>query len=594
MKPRRALALAIAAAATITAHEAAADAPPSLKKGRYSGYEQQSLEAALKSLGAAVDPSPEGKVIEGAEIVTLDVFEPRDFIPKIFLGFVNWFHVTSRRYVIEREVLLPPGARYEQSLVDETARNLRALQQLSLVLVVPIRGSAPGRVKLLLITKDVWSLRLNSDYLIAGGKLLKLTLQPNEENFLGTHQSVLATFRLDPGRFTFGGNYEIPRLAGSRIRTYLDANVYVNRRTGVAEGSYVTFFYGQPLYSTKAPWAWEAKVSSLHEITRRFIGDKLATLDRASDGIPYAYKTDVIAGHYQVTRSLGDVDKFDFTFGVSATRSLYRTFDLSAYTAQDQARFIRTVVPVSDTQIGPYAQLHAYSTRFMTILDFETLGLQEDFRLGHDLYLKVYPVTTALRSSRNFLGVYASGAYTVPLGDGLARAFVESSTEIAGDELPDAFIEIGTRIASPRTPVGRLHFDARMLYRYRNYLNDQNSLGGDTRPRGYPAQAFRGKDLIAATLEFRSRAAQILGCQLAGAAFFDTADAFNGFGDLYLKKSVGAGVRILFPQLDRIVMRADWGFPLTRGPGLPTSSWPGDFVITFRQSFPMPVIPTGD
>jgi len=153
---------------------------------------------------------------------------------------------------------------------------------------------------------------------------------------------------------------------------------------------------------------------------------------------------------------------------------------------------------------------------------------------------------------------------------------------------------VGTRLASPRTPVGRLHFDARLLHRYRNYLNDQNSLGGDTRPRGYPAQAFRGKDLIAATLEFRSRAAQILGCQLAGAAFFDTADAFKGFDDLYLKKSVGVGVRILFPQLDRVVMRADWGFPLTRGPGLPSSSWPGDFVITFRQSFPMPVIPTGD
>src|SRR3954469_22532426 len=134
--PRRcALLLAVAAAALpLTASAAPTDTH---KKSGYSRYEQDSLDAALAKIHGVIDPHPEGKILEGVTIVTLQVFEPRDFIPKIFLGFVNWFHVTTRHYVIEREVLLAKGARYEQSLADETSRNLRALHQLSLVLAVP-------------------------------------------------------------------------------------------------------------------------------------------------------------------------------------------------------------------------------------------------------------------------------------------------------------------------------------------------------------------------------------------------------------------------------------------------------------------------
>ncbi len=334
-----------------------------------------------------------------------------------------------------------------------------------------------------------------------------------------------------------------------------------------------------------------------YELTRSYRGGAVRTFDADAtpfdDKIPYQYQSDILVGSYEVTRSFGRRDKYDLTFGVSASRRAFRPFALDAYAPSARTEFIRTAVPVSDTQIGPFAELHARSTRFITVLDFNTLGLQEDFLLGHDVYLKLYPVTTALHSSRNFLGVYASAAYTVPMGDGLARAFVESTTELAGSDLPDASIDVGMRLATPRTRIGRLHFDARMLYRYRNYLNERSTLGGDTRLRGYPTRAFIGKDVISASLEYRSRSAQILGCQLGGALFFDTGDAFNGWDTLRLKQSAGFGIRILFPQLDRVVMRADWGFPLTPSV-LPPSGFPGDIVVTFRQAFPMPVLPTGD
>src|SRR5206468_2149301 len=100
--------------------------------------------------------------------------------------------------------------------VDESVRNLRALSQLSLVVAVPTQGSSSDKVRLLVITKDVWSLRLNSNFAVSSGGLEQLILQPSEINFLGTHQSASAYFELDPSAFTLGLGYRIPRLAGTR------------------------------------------------------------------------------------------------------------------------------------------------------------------------------------------------------------------------------------------------------------------------------------------------------------------------------------------------------------------------------------------
>jgi len=595
---RLAISASLAVALMIAVAPARADEAVALPSpARLSGYEQSSLDAALARLKGKLDPSPEGKIVESIEIVPLEVFEKRDFIPEFVRGFVNWFHVTSKPYVIEREVLQSKGRRYDRTLVAETARNLRGTRQLSLVLAAPIEGSAPDRVRLVVITKDIWSLRLNSDFRVSGGKIEYLLVEPSEENFFGTHQSLSARFELRQDTLSFGGSYTVPRLAGSRIQGSIAAGVIINRATGSSEGSYGKLLYGQPLYSTRATWAWGSEVKWRQEVVRRFVGSKLRTFDAPStpddDKIPYVYRSDTLSGRYEVTRSFGLAIKNDVTIGVSASRRAFRPRDLESFAASARADFLGTALPVSDTQVGPYLQVRSYANRFVTVLDFNTLGLQEDFIAGHDAYLKLSPVAAGLGSSRSFLGVYAAAAYTVPLGDGLARGYVELTNELTTSGVPDGSIDVGVRFTTPRTPVGRLHFDARALNRYTNYLNAKSSLGGDSRPRGYPTGAFIGKDVVAATLEYRSRAAQILGCQLGGALFFDAGDAADGFDKMRIKQSAGFGVRILFPQLDRIVMRADWGFPLTRGV-VPTGGFPGDIVVTFRQAFPMPALPAAN
>src|SRR5262249_19633251 len=123
---------------------------------------------------------------------------------------------------------------------------------------------------------------------------------------------------------------------------------------------------------------------------------------------------------------------------------------------------------------------------------------------------------------------------------------------------------------------------ARLLDRYRNYLNAKSSLGGDGRLRGYAAGLFTGANLAVANVEFRSRPLEVLAVQLGGALFYDAGDAFASFDPLKLNQSRGAGLRVVSPQFQRYVIRIALGIPLTRGP------WPSqpDLVFTFNQAIP--------
>jgi hemolysin activation/secretion protein len=131
-------------------------------------------------------------------------------------------------------------------------------------------------------------------------------------------------------------------------------------------------------------------------------------------------------------------------------------------------------------------------------------------------------------------------------------------------------------------------YDGVVVNHYQNYLNERLVIGGDTRLRGYPPAAFIGKDAIAQNLEYRTRPAQIWSVQIGGAVFYDVGDAFDGFSDLRLKQSTGLGFRAVFPQAERIVFRADWGFPIEQG-RLVT---PGSLFVTFGQAFGMPNLPS--
>lgn len=552
----------------------------------YSPYEKESIRIALEKSGREVDPSPEGKEIEGYDVVTLDVFEKRDPIP----SFLNVFHWTSRPYTISRELLANVGEKYRKVIIDETARNLRKLSaQLSLVIVVPVRGSKPGTVRVLLVTKDVWSLRLNSNVRYTDKGLEQFYLQPSEQNVFGTHHVAAVDFFLQPRSYALGGYYKVPWIAGTRMQAFADMRVVFNRDTRKPEGSYGTLVAAYPLWSTRSPWAWEARLDWRNDIARVYQGTEVKGYDRSrtqDDNIPWMYRRRVLLARTEVVRSFGWALKNDFHLGFQVQAFTYEHGDLSSFDPAAVAAFENKAMPRSDRRIGPYLQWHTYKNDYLRVLDLEILGLQEDFRLGHEVIARIYPVTRALGSLRDFLGGALRTQYTLPLHDGIIRGSLEGVVEAQRDRVADSSVESRLRIVSPRTAIGRLIFDGGLVRRFRNYLNDLDALGGSVRPRGYPTRYFIGPNAIAYSTEFRTRPLEILKTQWGLVLFHDAATTYETASDLQMHHAVGAGIRALFPQFDRVAFRLDVGFPLRR----PADVSPVSMIFTVDQAFSFPSI----
>ncbi|MDB4935813.1 MAG: outer membrane protein assembly factor YaeT precursor [Labilithrix sp.] len=576
---------------------------PTSKSFEYSPYERETIARALEATGLELDPAPEGKIVERIDTLRLEVLEDRDPIPEEVLGIktrklANSLHYVSRDYVIRRQMLMHEGEPYLQILADETARNMRGSMplQVSIVIIVPVRGSTPDKVGLLVITKDIWSLRLSFDLAVTPGGVENLLIVPQETNLLGFHHTVSTRFQYQPETYTFGVGYKVPRFGQSWIGASTGASITINRRSGEAEGAAASLSVGQGLYSTRTDWAWGADASYAAGISRRYVNAQVATFDSIStpnirDNIPTEYKSRSYGASVGVTRSFGWGFKNNFNVSLNASSSEVNLIDgdlvgrLPSAVADFQQRF----VPVGETRVYPSFTWATFSNDYLRTLDITTLALQEDYRLGHDVSATVYPVRKELGSTRDLVGFSAHAGYSVPLGDGLAAASATWSVENQDGTLSDASISGGFTGVTPRLGVGRFVMSTSFVNRYRNYLRSRTTTGGDDRLRGYPSNFFFGKDAVFYNIEFRSTSVEILKCALGGVAFFDAGDAAQGFDMLHARQSVGFGVRALFPQVNRLVFRADLAFPLKRGPfpetGIPTPVDPVGFFFSFGQAF---------
>lgn len=555
----------------------------------YSRYELTVIERELESRRATIDEVPEGKPITSIEIVRLEVFDEHDPIP----DFVNVFHTTSRERVIRRELLFREGERWEQRRIDETARNLKALKQLSVVLIVPLAEPSGEGVRALVVTRDVWSLRLNSDFQVGDRGLNYLLVSPAEENLFGTHAKVAGYFALQRDTYSVGGSASHERMFGSRLAGLVSYSAVLNRHTGEQEGYITNFSYGIPFYSVDQRWSFSTGFVIRDYLVREYgPSGSVARFDAAvtpqNDGIPYLYAYERYVSESRATRSFGRAYKLDLSFGVESDRQIYRLRAPEGADPRAVLEFVREELPRSASRMSPFFQVASYETRFMKTHELETLGLTEDFRLGHSAILRVYPASRELGSSRDLLGVFSGLSYTAALGDGLVRVLGVSAIEAATRGQSDGRAAASFRVASPRLGFGRVILDGLVQNRYQNYLNRKYALGGADRLRGYATDdpRLRGDDAVALNAELRTASLNLLSAECGLAAFYDAGGAADSLEAIEVRQSVGAGLRIMFPEFDRFVVRGDWGFPLSAG----YRTFPGSWFVSFRQAFDMPAL----
>lgn len=568
------------------------------------GQESSELEeralARVLGLGDQRDPAPAGKLIESVQVARLPVFDEDDPVP----DFVNALHAQTRERVIRRELLLTPGDEYSAERAQETVRNLQLLPQFGVVVVAALRGSTEQRVRVVVIVRDVWSLRLAYDFQgtfergvrlpFASGVALPLPkpsvnyllVNPVETNLFGTRTQAGGIFTLQPDRYSVGANALHPRFAGTKVDASAQGRVFVNLDSGKAEGSTASFAVYRNLVALSDRWAFLGGAGWLVEQTRVF-SDRQPFITRS--GVPLEYRTSIQRGGGEVTRSFGRVLKFDVSTGFEVNRRSFEARQRPEDSDAAFAQFVARDVPVSDTRLSPFLQLEHRSARFLATRDVETLALQESFALGQTAALRVYPAARGLGSSRDLVGGVAWLGYTLPWQDGFVRGVGSSAVEVANDAKHQASGQGALRVVTPRLGFLRLVADGAMATVYRNYLNRRLVLGGDTRPRGYPSASLRGSSAFAATLEARTRSVNALSARVGLALFYDVGGVEESLAELRLKQSVGVGVRVLFPQLNRQVFRLDWAAPLSAPDGFRSAQpLPGGVYFTFGQAFDMP------
>jgi hypothetical protein len=599
---------------------------PTSKTTEYSPYEKEAISTALEDLKVEVDPAPEDKIVDKIMSVRLEVLEPRDPGPELLknvpllspLGtyvtkpMLNSLHILTKEWIFRRELLVREGEPYIQVLVDETARNMRSRMplQISLVAILPIKSQEPGKVDLLILTKDIWSLRLSFNVSVTPGGVEDLIIVPQETNFLGLQHTLSTSFEMRPETYTLGLGYKVPRFGYSWFGAAASGSITINKLQGAPEGSSMSISAGQALFSTRTDWAYEGSVGYTVGVARRYSNAHVFLFDSpltsGRDAIPYEYKSRSFSGAATITRSFGWRVKNNFALSFNASAADYSTFDLSAFNPIAVDDFKHRALPTSESRVYPSLSWSTFTTNFLRTLDVNTLALQEDYRLGHNVGVTIYPVPKALGSSRNLFGITGHAGYTVALGDGFAGAsvtgvaeFAENRANIPPDAEPVAFgwnpaitdgsVSGAFGAVTPRLGFGRVAMNASFNNRYRNYLNAQTLLGGSDRLRGYPTNFLSGKDTILYNIEFRSTSIDVLKAQVGGVLFYDAGDAAASWSALNAKQSVGFGLRALFPQVNRLVFRLDFAFPLNRGPfpetGSPAPVDPFGFFFSFDQAF---------
>ena len=289
----------------------------SLTLGR---LERESVDEALAALGLAIEPNPRGKTVGQIYVVNQEVFSRRDWLFQLF----NVFHRTTRSEILRRELLVKPGQPYDELLVEETIRNLQSPPPLvitnrttfnppelsSVVALVPVKSSRPGAVDLLAVTRDVWSLRLNTNFEFQQSTLSYLATSFSENNLFGWRKYLSVGFEMDQGRAGVGPTYFDPNIAGTRLTLLASAVAWYARDSRAYEGDNEQFSLRYPLYALANRWGGGVDVTHQDAVVRSFRGNQLRLVDLVAtpsmDQVPYIYRRKIVTVDVSVVRSFGN------------------------------------------------------------------------------------------------------------------------------------------------------------------------------------------------------------------------------------------------------------------------------------------------
>jgi hypothetical protein len=567
----------VAAVIVLTASATAAAAD---ELGR---YEREAVAEAMKRLDLELEPDPAGKPIGEIHIVPLPVFPPNAG----FLQRFNFLHRTTRPDVLERELLVQRGDLYDDALLRESERNMRDPFVINLLVITPVKSETPGAVDLLLVTRDVWSLRTNSAFENQQGTFTFLTLSLAENNFLGWRKQTSVVFEMDLGEYSIGPRYRDFNLLGSRLQLLVQPRVLFSRANNDFEGTQSETEILYPLWSLARTWSFATRITHKNNVERSFVDTEIRTFDNPDtpgvETIPQEFNNNEALLTTELTRAIGASVKQHLTFGYELSRNRPELRADFPGDDADRAAFARLILPRSELVSAAVVRYRIFTPRFGRYRNINTYDLPENQQLGPDATVELGFASELFGSTNTFLRYRASLGLSADIrGASFARAAVATSGRISGDRIVDQKLDVSAFASTP--PIaGLARFVAAAAVVLQDNVEDNElfDLGGQTGLRGYSVGEFQGTSFARANAEIRTTPVPIWFIRMGFLAFFDVGHAANAVSDLVPHADFGVGMRLLAPQTAEDLYRIDWAIP-TRGPN---RGFPGRLSIGFQQAF---------
>lgn len=549
------------------------------------GFQAEIRKDALIQTQLKLELQPENKIIERIVIASRDSITPDEPWPIL----LNKLHQVTHPEVIHRELLFNAGDPWIQKLALESERNLRNYLFLSVANIIPCQGSQPDRIIVLVLTKDLWSLRLNTDFSYVGSSFDFLELQIEEANLLGNNKNIKGIFHSTPFTLSLAEEYSDPRVFGNRISATEKIGMIQNKTTGATEGGIAQVSIGKPLYRLSSEWAWNISASTQKDIFRLISGGQIQHFISQSthQSVPITYDRRSTHAQASITRSFGDQIKQNLTAGWRA-KIAENTLSTSHQGIDPLAleEFKTTYLPFSESYAALYLRYQLFFNEFSRLTNFQTFALTEDIQLGPNFSIETTIAQPAFGWSSSFFAPSARASYSLLSGDHLLMSQISASARyqpgvFEGKTWLDPSVSIGLRDVSPRFGIFRVHTGLRLLRKNNDLSQALETLGGDSYLRGYPSHAFSGTQSWSGNLELRTLPFSFQTAHLGAVAFLDLGDTFNSLEQISTHASIGLGIRALFPQFNRQVIRVDLGVPLEKL----THQNPSYIIVQFGQTF---------
>jgi outer membrane translocation and assembly module TamA len=544
-----------------------------------SSLERASVARALIARGYEPDPAPWGKVIGAIRIYNEEVFAE----PNAFLQFFNYFHITTRESAVRAEAVVAPGQVWDQKRIDETARLIRDPLWTSVVAVIPVKASAPGSVDVLIVTRDIWSLRFNTQYTYQQGKLTNLTTSLSENNFLGQRDLLSAALTMDQGAIAVGPLFIDKNLLGehfnlqARVDDILTRDDLTKHSRLHSEGSDSTITLTRPLWNLASEWAAGAQFTHRFAISRQFSGTQLRQflyvdpVTMQGTKFPIEYELRQWSFNTFVTRQWGDELKQQLSIGHGVTSVRPTLLDDFAGDDMQRAAFIAGVLPRSEVTSVPFLEYSFFTPRYRALRNVSTFDLAEDLRTGPDLDISIGFGLKLLGSDHNFQRLSSAVGWTFPWArEGFVRVAAGLGGRYQADVISpkrdsgfiDDTVTVSARGATPPiSGVFRLLAQSSLSMRLHDTQNLNYAIGSDSGLRGYDINEFIGKRYFNLQVEARTLPYPIWVLRVGGVVFYDLGGAAPVLPELGLHQDAGVGLRILIPQTSAQLLKFDLAVP---------------------------------